>query len=191
MRLCIAGLGGGAAVCVSLHNPNPPSLPSLAQLIRGPVSRQLPLRRKVHTIERGSRTLRVVGFALLALFLDPRDGGQPLSRSIADYVLNYGTFQVRTQRTTSSGQRHRGMVCRSSCAYNRNSHLGSSGLWGMRPYKRAEGHCERGATSVGCHSIRHGLDRIRSFCIVYVLLPGASARWCPINRWRVAHDEPR
>jgi hypothetical protein len=50
---------------------------------------------QVHTIERSSRTLRVVGFALLALFLDPRDGRQPLSRSINDYVLNGGAFQVR------------------------------------------------------------------------------------------------
>jgi hypothetical protein len=48
----------------------------------------------VHTIERSSRALRVVGFALLVLFLDPRDGGQPLSRSLSDYVLNSGAFQV-------------------------------------------------------------------------------------------------
>jgi hypothetical protein len=48
----------------------------------------------VHTLERSSRQLRVVGFALLALFLDPRDGGQPQSRSISDYVLNNGAFQV-------------------------------------------------------------------------------------------------
>lgn len=49
---------------------------------------------QVHTIERSSGTLRVVGFGLLALFLDPRDGGQPLSRFISDYVLNSGAFQV-------------------------------------------------------------------------------------------------
>lgn len=49
---------------------------------------------QVHTIERSSRTVRVVGFGLLALFLDPRDGGQPLSRSISDYVLNSVAFQV-------------------------------------------------------------------------------------------------
>ena len=38
--------------------------------------------------------LRVVGFGLLALFLDPRDGGQPLSRNTADYVINAGAFQA-------------------------------------------------------------------------------------------------
>lgn len=49
---------------------------------------------QVHTIERSSRMLRVVGFGLLALFLDPRDGGQPLSRNTADYVINAGAFQA-------------------------------------------------------------------------------------------------
>jgi hypothetical protein len=36
----------------------------------------------------------VVGFALLPLFLDPKAGSQPVSRSIQDYVLNQGAFQV-------------------------------------------------------------------------------------------------
>jgi hypothetical protein len=48
----------------------------------------------VHTIERFSRSLKVVGFALLPLFLDPTTGQQPTSRSIQDYVLNEGAFQV-------------------------------------------------------------------------------------------------
>jgi hypothetical protein len=42
----------------------------------------------VHTVERFSRRRAVVGFALLPAFLDPREGSQPLSRSLADYVLN-------------------------------------------------------------------------------------------------------
>jgi hypothetical protein len=50
---------------------------------------------QVQTIERYSRSLRVVGFALLPLFLDPTTGSQPVSRSIQDYVLNQGAFQVR------------------------------------------------------------------------------------------------
>jgi hypothetical protein len=50
---------------------------------------------QVHTIERRSRSLRLVGCALLALFLDPKAGGQPLSRSLQDYVLNSGAFQAR------------------------------------------------------------------------------------------------
>jgi hypothetical protein len=54
----------------------------------------LPLLQ-VHTIEQTSRTLRVVGFALLPLFLDPTTGLQPLSHSTSDYVLNAGAFQVR------------------------------------------------------------------------------------------------
>lgn len=50
---------------------------------------------QVHTIERTSRSVRVVGFALVSLFLDPKSGAQPVSRSIQDYVLNQGAFQVR------------------------------------------------------------------------------------------------
>jgi hypothetical protein len=49
----------------------------------------------VQTIERTSGLLRVVGFALVPLFLDPKAGSQPVSRSIQDYVLNQGAFQVR------------------------------------------------------------------------------------------------
>ncbi|WIA19544.1 hypothetical protein OEZ85_004153 [Tetradesmus obliquus] len=52
------------------------------------------LMLQVQTIERTSGVLRVVGFALLGLFLDPKAGGQPVSRSIQDYVLNQGAFQV-------------------------------------------------------------------------------------------------
>lgn len=59
-----------------------------------PLRLSCPPPLQVHTLERSSRQLRVVGFALLALFLDPRDGGQPQSRSISDYVLNNGAFQV-------------------------------------------------------------------------------------------------
>jgi hypothetical protein len=43
---------------------------------------------QVHTLDRFTRRLAVVGFALLPAFLDPREGGQPVSRSIRDYVLN-------------------------------------------------------------------------------------------------------
>lgn len=45
-------------------------------------------------MERYSRALRVVGFAVLNVFLDPKEGGQPVSRSIQDFVLNQGAFQL-------------------------------------------------------------------------------------------------
>lgn len=54
------------------------------------------VRAQVQTIERTSRALRVVGFALVPIYLDPKSGGQPVSRSIQDYVLNQGAFQVMT-----------------------------------------------------------------------------------------------
>lgn len=62
----------------------------------------------MHTIERSSRALRVVGFGLLAAFLDPRDGGQPLSRNTADYVINAGAFQVGGTLELGSRQ---GLAC--------------------------------------------------------------------------------
>jgi hypothetical protein len=57
----------------------------------------------VQTIERTSGMLRVVGFALLPLFLDPKAGAQPVSRSIQDYVLNQGAFQVMGARVGGGG----------------------------------------------------------------------------------------
>jgi hypothetical protein len=57
----------------------------------------------VQTIERTSGLLRVVGFALLPLFLDPKAGSQPVSRSIQDYVLNQGAFQVQPGPQRSQG----------------------------------------------------------------------------------------
>lgn len=49
---------------------------------------------QVHTLDRFTRERAVVGFALLPVFLDPREGGQPASRSLRDYVLN----QVRPRQ---------------------------------------------------------------------------------------------
>ena len=49
-------------------------------------------RRQVFTVERFSGTAALVGSALLPVFLDPREGSQPTSRSVRDYVLN----QVRS-----------------------------------------------------------------------------------------------
>lgn len=39
-------------------------------------------------MERWTRDLRVVGYANLPCFLDPRTQQQPLSKNIKDYVLN-------------------------------------------------------------------------------------------------------
>lgn len=39
-------------------------------------------------MERWSRQLRVVGFACLPVFVDPKTMQQPLSRNVRDYVLN-------------------------------------------------------------------------------------------------------
>jgi hypothetical protein len=43
---------------------------------------------QVYTVERWSRALRVVGYAALACFTDPKTQAQPLSRNMRDYVLN-------------------------------------------------------------------------------------------------------
>lgn len=45
-------------------------------------------RPQVWTLERFTCSVALVGTALLPAFLDPREGGQPTSRSVRDYVLN-------------------------------------------------------------------------------------------------------
>jgi hypothetical protein len=49
----------------------------------------------VQTIEAHSGEVRVVGHAVLELFLDAADNTQPLNRSVREYILNQGAFQVR------------------------------------------------------------------------------------------------
>ncbi|KAG1676617.1 hypothetical protein FOA52_008746 [Chlamydomonas sp. UWO 241] len=48
----------------------------------------------VHTVCRWTRQQRVVGYAALPLFSDPRTGEQPASKNVRDYVLNQGSFQI-------------------------------------------------------------------------------------------------
>ncbi len=43
---------------------------------------------QVHTIDRWSREQRVVGYAALNVFIDPKQQLQPLSKNVRDYVLN-------------------------------------------------------------------------------------------------------
>lgn len=38
--------------------------------------------------------LKIVGFAVLNNFMDPKELAQPTSRSVRDYVLNQGAFEV-------------------------------------------------------------------------------------------------
>jgi len=48
----------------------------------------------VHTVCRWERQQRVIGYAALPLFMDPKTQQQPASKNIRDYVLNQGAFQV-------------------------------------------------------------------------------------------------
>ncbi len=48
----------------------------------------------MHTICRWERERRVVGYACLPVFSDPKTSQQPASKGLRDYVLNQGAFQI-------------------------------------------------------------------------------------------------
>ena len=49
----------------------------------------------MYTVDRWYRDIRVVGYACINVFMDPKQQAAPLSRNIHDYVLH----QVRGQGT--------------------------------------------------------------------------------------------
>lgn len=45
---------------------------------------------QVYTVDKWSRNVRAVGYAVLNVFVDPKQQGPPSNRSDRDYVLNSG-----------------------------------------------------------------------------------------------------
>lgn len=85
-------------LCAAYYPVPHPCVTSQFRCIGGATALMCSLLLQLQTVERPSRALRVVGFALVGLFLDPKTAGQPVSRSIQDYVLNQGAFQVKHQQ---------------------------------------------------------------------------------------------
>ena len=89
---------------------------------------------QVHTIEAHSQEVRVVGHAVLELFLDAADNRQPLNRNVREYILNQGAFQVR-----------RGLLC---CRYLGTMHLFHTGSNQGAPSNQVRGGVPQCAVTV-------------------------------------------
>ena len=65
----------------------------MAQVVLGAAPEQFndptaTLLLQVDCIERDSQELRCVGYAVIPLFMDPRENAQPRRKNLLDYVLN-------------------------------------------------------------------------------------------------------
>ena len=65
----------------------------MAQVVLGAAAEQFndptaTLLLQVDCIERDSQELRCVGYAVIPLFMDPRENAQPRRKNLLDYVLN-------------------------------------------------------------------------------------------------------
>ena len=52
----------------------------------------------MYTVDRWYRDIRVVGYACINVFMDPKQQAAPLSRNIHDYVLHQVRGQGRGQQ---------------------------------------------------------------------------------------------
>ena len=67
--------------------------PPVLQIVLGAGAEQFndptaTLLLQVDCIERDSQELRCVGYAVIPLFMDPREDAQPRRKNLLDYVLN-------------------------------------------------------------------------------------------------------
>ncbi|DBA83915.1 TPA: hypothetical protein ACH3X1_006417 [Trebouxia sp. C0004] len=57
---------------------------------------------QIDCIERDSLGLRCVGYAVIPLFVDPREEAQPRRKNLLDYILNQGSWQIPLHMTGPS-----------------------------------------------------------------------------------------
>ncbi|KAL0028702.1 hypothetical protein WJX79_000762 [Trebouxia sp. C0005] len=57
---------------------------------------------QIDCIERDSLELRCVGYAVIPLFVDPREEAQPRRKNLLDYILNQGSWQIPLHMTGPS-----------------------------------------------------------------------------------------